>query len=80
MDPLSAARYGMLTAARRFDASAERVARSGDPEAGKDVDLADEVVQQVEAKHQFAASAQLISAADDMWRALISAQEQTQRR
>ena len=80
MDPMSAARYGMMTATRRFDASAERVARSGDPEGKTDVDYGGEVVEQVQAKHQFAASAQIISAADDMWRALISAQEQTQRR
>ncbi len=80
MDPLSAARYGMMAAGRRFDASAERVARSGDSEGAKDIDIGGEVVEQVEAKHQFSASAQLISVADDMWRALISAQEQTQRR
>jgi flagellar hook-associated protein FlgK len=80
MDPLSAARYGMMSATRRFETSAERVARSGDPEAGRDVDMPREVVEQIGAKHQFSASAQLISAADDMWRALISAQEQTQRR
>lgn len=80
MDPLSAARYGMMTASRRFDASAERVAKSGDPETGSEVDLGDEVVEQVTAKHQFSASTQLISVADDMWRALMSVQEQSQRR
>lgn len=80
MDPLSAARYGMMAASRRFDASAERVARSGNSEQGSDIDLGEEVVEQVRAKHQFSASAQLISVADDMWRALIGVQEQTQRR
>lgn len=80
MDPLSAARYGMMAASRRFDASAERVARSGDPDTGGETDLAGEAVEQITAKHQFSASSQLISVADDMWRALISAQEQTQRR
>jgi len=80
MDPMSAARYGMMSATRRFDASAERVARSGDPETGSDVDIGGEVVEQVEAKQQFSASAQVIRVADDMWRALIGAQEQAQRR
>ncbi len=79
MDPLSAARYGMMTATRRFEASAERVARSGDPASG-DIDLGGEIVGQIEAKHQFSAATAVMRVADDMWNALISAQEQTQRR
>ncbi len=80
MDPLSAARYGMMNATRRFDASAERVARSGDSDLGADVDYGAEVVEQVQAKHHFSASAQVVRVADDMWRALMGAQEQAQRR
>lgn len=80
MDPMSAARYGMMTATRRFDASAQRVAQAGDPSTSGDVDLAGEVVEQLEAKQHFSASAQVIRVADDMWNALISAQEHAQRR
>lgn len=81
MDPLSAARYGMLAATRRFESSADRVARSGDPaNGGRDVDMGAETVEQVQSKHQFSASAQLVSVADDMWRALIGVQEQAARR
>jgi prepilin-type N-terminal cleavage/methylation domain-containing protein len=39
-----------------------------------------EVVEQVQARHHFSASAQVIRVADDMWRALMGAQEQAQRR
>jgi flagellar hook protein FlgE len=80
MDPLSAARYGMMTATRRFEDSAQRVALSGDPEASPNFDLGAEVVEQIGAKQQFAAQVSVIHVADEMWRDLLSAQEQTQRR
>jgi hypothetical protein len=71
MDPLSIARYGMMTAESRLSASAGRVANA----AGDDsVDLAQESVEQAEAKQQFEASAQVVRFADDMWRALMAIQ------
>jgi flagellar hook protein FlgE len=72
MDPLSIARYGMMSAQDRLAQSATRVANwSGD---GDDVDLAQETVTQIEAKQQFAASAKVVSFADDMWRSLMDMQ------
>lgn len=71
MDPLSIARYGMMSAQDRLAQSATRVANwSGDD----DVDLARETVDQVEARQQFAASAKVVSFADDMWRSLMDIQ------
>jgi flagellar hook protein FlgE len=64
MDPLSIARYGMMTAEARLTASA------GDDS----VDLAQESVEQVEAKEQFEASAQVVRFSDDMWRSLMDIQ------
>lgn len=73
MDPITAARYGMMSATRRFEASAERVARMGDSETS-DVDLGAEVVEQVKAKRQFTASAEIVRIADEMWDALLHIQ------
>jgi flagellar hook protein FlgE len=71
MDPLSTARYGMMTAESRLAGSASRIASwSG----GDDVDLAKETVDQVEAKQQFTASAHVVRIADQMWRALMDMQ------
>lgn len=71
MDPLSIARYGMMSAQDRLAQSATRVANwSG----GDDVDIAQETVDQIEAKQQFAASAKVVSFADDMWRSLMAIQ------
>ena len=71
MDPLSIARYGMMSAQDRLAQSATRVANwSG----GDDVDIAQETVDQIEAKQQFAASAKIVSFADDMWRSLMDIQ------
>lgn len=64
MDPIATAQYGMLAAARRFDASASRVARMG--VEGEPVDLASEIVEQVTAKTAFAANAAVIRTAQDM--------------
>lgn len=71
MDPLSIARYGMMSAQDRLTRSAGRVAQwNGDD----DVDLAQETVEQIEARQQFAANAKVVTFADDMWRALMDIQ------
>ena len=71
MDPLSIARYGMMTAENRLAASAGRIAQWP---GGGDADLAPEAVEQVEAGRQFAASARVASFADEMWRTLMDVQ------
>jgi len=68
MDPLSIARYGMMAAVSRLDTSATRIA--SDPEG----DLAPEIVGMAEAKHEFAAQAQVVRIADEMWRVLTDDQ------
>jgi flagellar basal body rod protein FlgG len=67
MDPLSTARYGMMTAQSRLARSADRVANWN----GGDVDLVQETVEQIEARTQFAANAKVVGFASDMWRALM---------
>lgn len=69
MDPLSIARYGMMSAQDRLAKSAARIA-SGDD----DVDLASETVEQIKAKTQFEASARVVAIADEMWRSLLDIQ------
>lgn len=71
MDPLSIARYGMMSAQDRLARSSGRIARW---DGGDDVDLAQETVEQIEAKTQFAANAKVVTFADDMWRALMDIQ------
>ena len=71
MDPLSIARYGMMSAQQQLVRSAERVTRWPDG----DVDLAGEVVAQIQAKTQFAACAKVIAFDAEMWRALLDAQK-----
>lgn len=73
MDPLSTARYGMMTAESQISASASRIAQSSVP--GHEVDLAQELVGQMEAKQQFTASAQVVRISNEMWRALMDAQK-----
>lgn len=72
MDPISVARYGMMTAESRLSASAGRVAGLADP-AG-DVDYAAEAVEQIEAKQAFQANVGVIKVADEMWNSLLSLQ------
>lgn len=72
MDPLVVARYGMLAAERRFDASASRLARAADDGS---VDVTSEIVEQIQAKTAFAANASVVRFAQDMWRALLAIQE-----
>ena len=69
MDPLSIARYGMMSAQDRLAKSAARVASGAD-----DVDLASETVEQIKAKTQFEASARVVAFADEMWRSLLNIQ------
>lgn len=68
MDPLSIARYGMMSAQDRLAKSAARIA------SGEDVDLASETVEQIKAKTQFEASARVVAFADEMWRTLLQIQ------
>jgi len=68
MDPLSIARYGMMSAQDRLAKSAARIA------AGDDVDLASETVEQIKAKTQFEASARVVRFVDEMWRSLMDIQ------
>ena len=75
MDPLSVARSGLMAASARFEASAERTARMGDDaHLDSGVDPAAEVVEQIQAKHQFSANLGAIRVADEMWRALMDIQ------
>lgn len=71
MDPLVVARYGLMAASARFEASAQRTAQMG---GDASVDPAAEVVEQVQAKHQFSANLGVIRVADEMWRALMDIQ------
>jgi hypothetical protein len=71
MDPLSIARYGMMSAEAACSASAQRVAQS---DGSDGVDDAQDTVAQIEAKQQFAASAKVVRIADEMWRSLMDVQ------
>lgn len=71
MDPLSIARYGLMSAQSRLTRSAERIA--GWP-ADSDVDLAAEAVELIQAKTQFAANVRVVAFADETWRALLELQ------
>ena len=72
MDPLSIARYGMMSAQDRLAKSAGRVANWT---GGDEPDLAQETVEQIEASQQFAANAKVVTFADEMWRSLIDIQQ-----
>lgn len=69
MDPIATARYGMMAATRRFEASAARTVQdfSG-------VDYAQEAVEQISAKHQLSAMVGLVHVAEDMWDSLLALQ------
>jgi hypothetical protein len=75
MDPIAAARYGMMVASQRFESAAGRVAQSG---ASAD-DGVGAVVDMVEAKHQYVAQVRTLGVADEMWRALMDVQADTTR-
>ena len=71
MDPIATARYGLMAAERRFEASAVRIASMGSDQT---VDVAHEMVEMVQAKHQFSANLGVIRFAQDMWDALLKLQ------
>lgn len=73
MDPIATARYGMMAAAMRLEASAARVAQADG--GANDVDLGVEVVEQIGAKQMFSANVGVLRAGEDMWRALLKIQE-----
>lgn len=73
MDPISTARYGLMAASRRFEASAVNVARMG-VEGEPDVDLAEETVDMIQAKTAFSANLKVIEFAQDMWDSLLQLQ------
>ena len=76
MDPIATARYGLMAATRRFEASAENIARMRGPDGSGDetVDVAKEVVEMVEAKSAFSANLSVIRFAQDMWDSLLQLQ------
>ena len=70
MDAISTARYGMLAASRHFEDAANRTVAAG----SGDGDLVSGVVDIVQAKTAFAASAKVARIADEMWDALLNIQ------
>ena len=60
---------GMQSAANRFEASANRVARYGTGLG--EVDLATEMVSVMQSKHEFAANAKVVRSVSDMTKSLI---------
>lgn len=58
MTAIATAQYGMMAAMRRFEASAQATVRGGD--------YAQEIVEQISAKHAFKASVQVLRVADEM--------------
>ena len=71
MDPIATARYGLMAAAQRFEASATQIAQGGASDAG---DLAEGIVGLTEAKTAFKANAMVIRFAEDMWDSLLDIQ------
>ena len=73
MDPIVAARYGMMVAAQRFEGAAGRVAPVGISDSPE---TADAIAEMLQAKSQFSAHVKTLRIADQMWRALIGLQAQ----
>jgi flagellar basal body rod protein FlgC len=71
MDPLVTARYGLLAAERRFEASAVNVANMG---ADDSVDLGAEMIEMIQAKEAFSANITVVKFAQDMWKSLLDLQ------
>ena len=71
MDPLITARYGMLAAERRFDAAAVKTAQASGDDT---VDLVQETVETIGAKHAFEANLAVVRFAQDMWKSLLEIQ------
>ena len=60
---------GLVQAVRRFDASAQRTARAG--AEGAPVDLAEEAVEQIGAKHALTANLAVLKTSDEMIKRLL---------
>ncbi|MBX3485775.1 flagellar basal body rod C-terminal domain-containing protein [Phenylobacterium sp.] len=71
MDPIATARYGLMAASRRFEASAVQIANVRGDDT---VDLGKEVVEMVQAKAAFSANISVIRFAQDMWDSLLELQ------
>ena len=71
MDPIGTARYGLMAAERRFEASAVKIANMRSDEG---VDVGHEIVEMVQAKHAFSANLGVIRFAQDMWDAVLKLQ------
>lgn len=71
MDPIDTARYGLMAATKSFEASAVRIAGMG---TDSSVDLGDEMVGMIQAKHAFSANITVIRFAQDMWDSLLRLQ------
>ena len=68
MNPISAASMGLFTAGRRFDQSAQRLSAMGsDPTVEPEV----EIVEMIQSKAQFKASAAAVRMADEMLGVLL---------
>jgi flagellar basal body rod protein FlgC len=71
MDPIATARYGLMAASRRFEASATQIANMRSDDS---VDAGQQVVEMVQAKHAFSANLSVIRFAQDMWDSLLQLQ------
>ena len=71
MDPIATARYGLMPAERRFEASAVKIATMRSDES---VDVGHEIVEMVQAKNAFSANLSVIRFAQDMWDSLLQLQ------
>jgi flagellar hook protein FlgE len=71
MDPIATARYGLMAATRRFEASAVEVSKMGGSE---DVDVAGAMVEMIQSKQAFSANLSVIRFSQDMWDSLLKIQ------
>lgn len=71
MDALSIARGGLAAAEGRFAQAAQRIVSAP---ADPSVDVGQEMVDLIQAKHHFSANLKVIRFADDMWRSLLEIQ------
>ena len=71
MDPIDTARYGLMAASNRFEAAATRIA---DAPGDASVDLGEQFVEVIKARHAFSANLSVIRFARDMWDSLIRIQ------
>ena len=69
MQAIPYAQAGLTQAIRRLDASAERVASSG--EVGSGADLAAETVEQIQASNSFSANLAVLQTANEMENRLL---------